>query len=93
MQRSGSLVPSETNSLPSYHDSPSQSRQENYINKSSLRYKLDHGKRARVYLFIALTSCMLFIFVITALVWLQLDLVKKTVTAIDTDSHTVRPSD
>lgn len=90
MQRSVSVAGSETNSLPSYHDSPTQSRQ-GFTNKKSLRYKLDHGNRARIYLFIALTSCMFLIFVLTALVWIQMDLVKKTVTAKDTESHTVRP--
>ncbi|CCG82910.1 protein of unknown function [Taphrina deformans PYCC 5710] len=82
-------------SLPSYHDSPPNSvRDLESRGLRGIRKNLDSGNRARVYLFIAMCSGMLLLFLFTALVWLGLGIIKKPLT-YGADNHadfTVRPA-
>lgn len=76
-ERQGSVQYSDPGSLPSYHDSPSTSKPDLEM-AHSIRARLDaEGNRARLYLFLGMTSCMMLIFLITALIWLKLGLIKK----------------
>lgn len=86
---------SEVGSLPSYHDSPGQSHDGLESGKvTGFRKQLDSGNRARIYLFIAMCSGMLLLFVFTALVWVGLDIIKKKpVYGLNNKvDHTVRPA-